>query len=495
MTTLELIYDFPTLWHNVCDMLSCDSAHPLMPTSGVFWVLFMLFLPIYAMVKHRKAMMMVFVIAFGLFMSYKSSGVLTLFLLLTTTVDWQLARLIHNGKPSLRKILLWLSLCLSVSVLGFFKYGNFVLFNWHALVGGNFQPMDLVLPLGISFYTFKSISYVVDVYKGKLEPTSSWLEYAFYLTFFPSLIAGPITRATSFLPQIKENRPATKPEIYQGLWQVLVGVIKKAVIADYFAQYTNIVFGLAAGEGVPLLLAAIVFSWQLYCDFSGYSDIAIGLGRIMGYDLGVNFNFPYRSLNVTDLWRRWHITLSTWLRDYIYIPLGGNRRGKMRQYANLFITMLIGGLWHGAAWTFVIWGALHGAALCMHKALQPSLKKITNTAVVKVVAILITFIFWTFTLIFFRADSLHDVGTILHDIGANWEFSQFVAIVTQRKLLCILLIIITAAHYLPQKLYVKAEKFFVNSPWVIKLLIFVLVVQVVTAFATEEVQPFIYNKF
>ena len=495
MTTLDIIYDFPTLWHNVRTMFAFDSAQPLMPTSGLFWVLFMVFLPLYALLKHRKAMMMVFVIAFGLFMSYKSSGWLMLLLLFTTTVDWKLAQLIHNGKPRYRKALMWLSIAVSVSILGFFKYGNFILFNWKALVGGNFQPMDLVLPLGISFYTFKSISYVVDVYKGKLEPTSSWLEYAFYLSFFPSLIAGPITRATTFLPQIQANKPATKSEAYQGLWQVIVGVIKKAVIADYFAQYTNIVFGLAAGQGVPLLLGAIVFSWQLYCDFAGYSDIAIGLGRIMGYDLGVNFNFPYRALNVTDLWHRWHITLSTWLRDYIYIPLGGNRRGKVRQYANLFVTMLVGGLWHGAAWTFVVWGALHGAALCIHKALRPWLKTITDTPTVKVLSILLTFIFWTFTLIFFRADSMHDVGTYLRDIFANWEFSQFGAILTQRKLLCILLLVITAAHYLPKKFHTAAERFFVDSPWIVKLMVFVLVVQLVAAFATEEVQPFIYNKF
>ena len=495
MTILETIYDIPTLWHNVSKMLSYDSAQPLMPTSGLFWVLFMLFLPVYALIKNRKAMMMIFVIAFGLFISYKSSGWLALLLLFTTTVDWKLALLIHRGKPHLRKLLMWTSIAVSVGVLGFFKYGNFILLNWHALIGGNFQPMDLVLPLGISFYTFKSISYVVDVYKGKVEPTTSWLEYAFYLSFFPSLIAGPITRAASFLPQIKANRPATKPEIYQGLWQVLIGLIKKAVIADYFAQYTSITFGLAAGQGVPLLLGAIVFSWQLYCDFAGYSDIAIGIGRIMGYDLGVNFDFPFRSLNITEMWHRWHITLSTWLRDYIYIPLGGNRRGKSRQYINLFITMLVGGLWHGAAWTFVIWGTLHGIALCIHKAMRPLLNRITDTTTVKVFSILITFTFWTFTLIVFRAESLHDVGTILHDIGANWEFSQFNAIFTQRKLLCALLLLITVFHYLPQRFYTKAEKFFVNSPWIIKLMVFLTVVQLITAFATEEVQPFIYNKF
>ena len=212
--------------------------------------------------------------------------------------------------------------------------------------------MAIIAPVGISFYTFRTISYVVDVYKGKMPPVESYLQYLFYLSFFPCLVAGPVVRAKDFMPQLERTTDVTKAEIYGGFWLVMVGVVKKAVIADYLAQYSSIIFGspetLQGYSGFELLMAGIGFTVQLYADFSGYSDMAIGLGAIMGFDLGVNFDHPFRSLNITEFWRRWHISLSFWLRDYVYIPLGGNRKGKIRQYVNLFLTMLIGGFWHGA---------------------------------------------------------------------------------------------------------------------------------------------------
>ena len=340
-----------TFLHNVWNLFCFDPARPLVFNSGLFWCLFLIFLPIYGLLKSRRTKMMIFVIAFSLYFFYKSSGWFFLLLVATSVLDWFFAKQIKWERTRMMKrFWLWLSIVISVSLLGFFKYSNFLIWNINELVHSNFQPLDLILPLGISFYTFKTISYVVDVYKGKMEPTSNWLEYIFYLSFFPALAMGPIVRARDFLPQLQANREPSREMVYSGFWLAMIGVIKKAVFADYIGQYSTIAFGTAAGySGYELAMAMVGFTMQIYCDFSGYSDMAIGLGRILGFDLGINFDFPYRSQNMTVFWKRWHITLSNWLMDYVYIPLGGNRKGKPRQYLNLMITMLVGGLWHGAS--------------------------------------------------------------------------------------------------------------------------------------------------
>jgi D-alanyl-lipoteichoic acid acyltransferase DltB (MBOAT superfamily) len=228
--------------------------------------------------------------------------------------------------------------------------------------------MDIILPVGISFYTFQSISYIVDVYRRRVEPTDSWLEYIFFLSFFPALVAGPIVRADQFLPQIKANRTPSKEEVWWGFWLILLGVVKKSLLADYIAQYNDIIFTTPETyTGFENLMAMLGYTMQIYCDFSGYSDMAIGIALIMGYSLPKNFNFPYKSQNVSEFWHRWHISLSSWLRDYLYIPLGGNRKGAGRTYVNLFLTMLLGGLWHGASWTFMLWGAYHGTLLALER--------------------------------------------------------------------------------------------------------------------------------
>ncbi|MBR5101521.1 MAG: MBOAT family protein, partial [Muribaculaceae bacterium] len=420
-------------------MLQFDPANPLMFSSGLFWVLFLVFLPLFAMFRKRRAMMMVFVTAFSLYFFYKSSGWYLLLLVFTALLDWYLARLI--GKETdrrRRRIYLTISIVCSLGILVFFKYTNFILANIGELIAGNFQPLDLILPVGISFYTFRTISYVVDVYKGKLQPTNSFLEYIFFLSYFPCLIAGPIVRADRFLPQIRNTKPIGKEMIYGGFWLVILGIIKKAVIADYLAQYNNLVFGNPSGySGVELLMAVLGYAMQIYCDFSGYSDMAIGLGSIMGFDLGINFDFPYRLRNVTEFWRRWHISLSFWLRDYVYISLGGNRRGKLRQYLNLMATMLLGGLWHGAAWTFVVWGAGHGAALCIHKAVMKPLKKIPDNWFVVGLSTLLTFIVVAVLWVFFRAESFADAGKVLSGIVNEFDPAYFPVFFERRLMWCV----------------------------------------------------------
>lgn len=494
---MDLSYDFSTLWHHVLEQLSYNPGEPLMFSSGLFWVLAIVFLPLYGMLKSRRTQMMLFVIAFSLFFSYKSSGWYFLLLVATSLIDWWVARRIHaSSVPATRKGLLWLSLVLSAGTLLAFKYTNFALANLSALVQSNFQPLDIVLPIGISFYTFRTISYVVDVYKGKLQPTDSYLEYLFFLSFFPCLVAGPIVRASEFMPQLRANKRPDAQMIYGGLWLFMIGVLKKAVVADYIAQYVNIAYGNPTGySGVELLMAIVGYTMQIYCDFSGYSDMAIGLGSVMGYDLGVNFDLPYRSRSVTEFWRRWHMSLSFWLRDYVYISMGGNRRGKVRQYVNLMTTMLVGGLWHGAAWTFVFWGAGHGLALCVHKALLPSLKKIPDSWPVKFLSWLTTFVVVSLLWVFFRADSFTTAWQVISGTFSRFDPAYFPVFASVRSTWCIMMAVAFAAHFVPKRIVADLRQMFIDSFWIFKLLLFIVVVQLVVHFAAADVQPFIYAQF
>jgi len=478
-------------------LFSFNRDEPMLFTSGLFWVLFLIFLPIYAHIKSQRKKMMMFVIAFSLFFFYKSSGVFFLLLVATSVFDWWVAQFIESSRNRTeRRIALTISLVFSLGILLFFKYSNFFMINLESLLGGNFQPLDLIMPVGISFYTFRTISYVVDVYKGRIQPVDDYLDHLFFLSFFPCLVAGPIVRSCDFIPQLKENKPASREMIYGGMFLIMLGVLKKAVFADYIAQYNNIAFGNPAGyTGFELLMAVLGFTMQIYCDFSGYSDMAIGLGSIMGFDLGINFRHPYRSLNVTEFWHRWHITLSTWLRDYVYIPLGGNRKGKLRQHFNLMVTMLLGGLWHGAAWTFVVWGAGHGIALCVHKICKPWLDKIESTPLTRAVSWLMTFSFVAFLWIFFRASSFHAAGQVIRGIFTDFEWAYLPVFIARRLTWCLMLAIIFALHFVPDDVWSKLRSRYIEAPWGVKLLIFIVLIQFVLQFASATVQPFLYSQF
>lgn len=474
-----------------------DPSAPMLFSSGVFWVLFLVFLPLYAVLKHSRTQMTLFVVAFSLYFYYKSSGLFFLMLMATSFVDWIVSRLMLKvqGKGG-RRLLMWFSIILSLSILGYFKYANFFLWNWNAMVEGNFQPLDIILPVGISFYTFQSISYVVDVYKRKIQPTRTWLDYIFFLSFFPALVAGPIVRADYFLPQIEKNRHATSDEIWSGLWLIIVGVVKKAVIADYIAQFNDLIFNDPhLYTGVQTLMGVLGYTMQIYCDFSGYSDMAIGIAMIMGFRLGINFDSPYQSRNLSEFWRRWHISLSSWLRDYVYIPLGGNRKGTFRTYLNNFLTMLIGGLWHGAAWKFVFWGAMHGVGLAVHKACKPVLQKIPDNWFTVFVFWAVTFLYVSLLWVFFRAASFEDSVIIINNIFIDFHWNQIPQFFEARAVWCIMMIALIISHFIPQSVADRVQYLFVSSPWIVKLICFLTVVQLVIEFMSEEVAPFIYFQF
>ena len=441
--------------------------------------------------------MVLYVVAFSLYFYYKSSGIFFLLIIATSIIDYLLSLLLATRqKEWQRKLCVLLSVTVSLGVLGYFKYANFLLDSWSHIVGTNFQPLDIILPVGISFYTFQSISYIVDVYRRRIEPTDSWLEYIFFLSFFPALVAGPIVRADHFLPQIKANRVPERSEVWMGFWLILLGIVKKALLADYIAQYNDIVFTTPETyTGFENLMAMLGYTMQIYCDFSGYSDMAIGIALIMGFRLPQNFNLPYKSRNVTEFWHRWHISLSSWLRDYLYIPLGGNRKGKVRMYLNNFITMLIGGLWHGASWKFVAWGGFHGVALITHKASQPLLKRIPDTRIVKFVSWVITICFVVFTMAIFRVNSLGDLWVMLGNLFTNFHLDYLPVFVDVRLTWCIFMLVLILSHAMPDGWWQRLGERFVRWPWIVKLAIFVVVVQLVLQFRSEDVAPFIYFQF
>lgn len=441
--------------------------------------------------------MSIFVVLFSLYFYYKSSGWFFMLLIATSLVDWALSHLLYRLKHRWgRRLSLTMSIVISLGVLCYFKYANFFMWNWNQMVEGNFQPLDVILPVGISFYTFQSISYVVDVYRGHVAPTRRWIDYIFFLSFFPALVAGPIVRADYFLPQIERNHKACKAEAYWGFWLILLGIVKKALIADYISQYNDLIFSSPTGySGFESLMGVIGYTMQIYCDFSGYSDMAIGIALIMGFRLGKNFDFPYKSKNLTEFWRRWHISLSSWLRDYVYIPLGGNRRGTFRTYLNNFLTMLIGGLWHGASWKFVFWGAMHGVGLAIHKACRPALKRIPDIWPVKAVSWALTIIYVSLLWVFFRAESWGDSWLIIKNIFTNFSPHTIWPFIHTRWLWLVMMSVMILSHAVPSRLMVEAGRCFVRSSWAVKFATFVIVVQLVIQFMNEEVAPFIYFQF
>lgn len=478
-------------------LLTHNVGEPLLFSSGLFWVMFIIFILLYALVQQRKVQMMLYVVAFSLFFYYLCNGIAFLLLIFTAIADWLLAQRIYAATEKRdKKIYLILSVCLSAGVLVYLKYSNFLIGTWNGLFSGNFQPLDLFLPVGISFYTFQTISYVVDVYRGHIEPTKSFLQYIFYLSFFPLILAGPIMRAGKFFPQIRENKQVTKTMIYGGLWLIILGIVKKAILADYIAEYNSWVFEAPLNySGFEGAMAVLGYTAQIYCDFSGYSDMSIGMASVMGFNLGENFNFPYKARNLSDFWRRWHISLSTWMRDYIYIPLGGNRGPAWRVYLNNMITMLVAGLWHGASWMFVIWGAGHGAGLILQKLNKPWLDKLPDNYAVRFCSWLLTFSFVTVLWIFFRSGSMEQAVDLLTHICTNFDPSYALPFLKARATWCLFIVLIFLWHVINNRAYEQIKEYFIQLPWWAKVLILLVVVQVLLQYQTDSVQPFIYFKF
>ena len=351
----------------------------------------------------------------------------------STVIDYSVGlALAATDDVSRRKRLVGLSVTANLGMLAYFKYAGFFAAGFTDLLGtvdvvAAPWLLDVVLPVGISFYTFQTMSYAVDIYRGQLKPTRNLADFALFVAFFPQLVAGPIERASRLLPQILSPRTPSWSGFGSGCWLILSGLVKKVVIADNLAHLVDRIYSdPGQATGLEVVFATWAFAWQIYCDFSGYSDIARGTSRLMGFELMVNFRLPYLSTSPAEFWRRWHISLSTWLRDYLYIPLGGSRLGALVTYRNLALTMLLGGLWHGAAWTYVVWGAYQGLLLMVHRLLRPALSRLTPRSSLGqslwfTVRVVCMFQLISLGWMIFRADSLAHLGELLSRLTTGFE--------------------------------------------------------------------------
>lgn len=470
---------------------------PIIFSSGLFLYLFVGFMAIYSLVyKHQRARMY-YLIAFSIFFYYKSSGFYFLLLIGLALVDYTLARIMAGTENKRKRLwLLIASLSVNLGMLGYFKYTNFLFSTFYELIDKPFDPFNIFLPVGISFFTFQSLSYTFDVYRRNIEPVKNITEFAFFVTFFPQMVAGPIVRAIDFLPQINKTPQVTKADFGRAVFLISSGLFKKAVISDYISlNFVDRIFdGPALYTGFENLMGVYGYALQIYCDFSGYSDMAIGIALLMGYKLSLNFNSPYQSGSITEFWRRWHISLSSWLRDYLYISLGGNRKGKIRTYFNLMITMLLGGLWHGAALRFIIWGALHGVMLAIEKFFK-SLIKIPTNSFTRFAGVFLTFHFVCFTWIFFRASDMQTANAVLNQIFTAFHPEIIGEFIDGYSYVILLMLIGYVLHFLPAKMEKYSENVLIRSPFIIKVVYLCVIIFLVIQTKSSEIQPFIYFQF
>jgi D-alanyl-lipoteichoic acid acyltransferase DltB (MBOAT superfamily) len=477
---------------------------------------FLIFFPLvvigYFLIPKRYRWTLLLAASYYFYMSWKPAYLLLI--LFSTLVDYFAAiKMEESTQPKRRRLFLWMSLGSNLGLLFLFKYFGFFEQTLHALLGlvdvsYPTSTLDLLLPVGISFYTFQTLSYTIDVYQGRKKAERHLGIFALYVSFFPQLVAGPIERSERLLPQFKDQH-ITKDFDYQrissGLQLMAWGLFKKVVIADRLAGYVNEVYGHPeAYAGLSVILATVFFAFQIYCDFSGYSDIAIGAAQVLGFDLMKNFDRPYFAKSIAEFWRRWHISLSTWFRDYVYINMGGNRVVKWRWYYNLMITFLVSGLWHGANWTFVIWGALHGAFLIVSIMTAQIRQQITHwtrldrwISIQKAFQVGVTFTLVCIGWVFFRADTLGDALTLLQQAtqikggGLSIAVAQF----GRAKILFSLLLIglLTGIHWLHRGKNLRA--WFRQKPTYFRWAFYQLLILSILLFGVFEKQEFIYFQF
>ena len=541
-------------WNAFLQQFLYDSKNPLLFNNGFFVYFFTLFILLFfALRNHHKARRYVFCI-FSLYFFYKASGWFVGLVLVSAVVDFFLSNAIYREKSqSRKKFLLVLSILFNLGMLFYFKYTDFFIEISNSLFDTNFNPLNLILPIGISFYTFENLSYTVDVYRGEFKPANKFSDYLLFLAFFPKLMMGPIVRAHDFVPQINEPYVISERDFAKGFFLIISGLIKKLVISDYITlNMVDYMFdNPALHTGVENLMAVYGYAMVIYCDFSGYSEIAIGIALWLGFKIPPNFMSPYQSLNITEFWRRWHISLSTWLKDYLYIPLGGNRNFSVASFIfvggflvgsfimgvelfhlsnlwaavvsavlllifiipavitrktsgiaanfNLLTTMLLGGFWHGASWNFIIWGAIHGVGLGIHKIwmllTDKSLAAFNQSRIYKIISGILTFHFVCFAWIFFKAEDLEIAKTMIYQIFNNFDISVFGPFYDNYKGVVWMILAAMVLHLIPDNLADKVIARTKTIPMVVYILVFFLFLILYGYFkSAEQVMP-IYLQF
>ena len=498
-----MIQTVENIGEKLVSMLTYDASQPLIFSSGLFLFLFAGFLFFYGFTRRAPMARIVYVILFSLYFYYKSSGIYFLLLVFASVSDYWIAHAIYKVRTQRAKYwLVGLSVLVNLGMLGYFKYTNFLIEIANNLFGQGFLNFqNIFLPVGISFFVFQSMSYTIDICRGQLKPLNNWADYLFYLSFFPQLVAGPIVRAKDFIPQIRQNPLRVTREMFgMGVFLILIGLFKKAVISDYISlNFVDRIFDEPLlYSGFECLMGIYGYALQIYCDFSGYSDMAIGIALLLGFHFNINFDSPYKSASITEFWRRWHISLSSWLRDYLYISLGGNRKGKIRQYANLIITMFLGGLWHGASWNFVFWGMLHGVALAVHKfwmGITGRKKGERSRGIRRFFGIVITFHFVCFCWIFFRNADFSASLDMLRQIFTTFRPGLFPQLIVGYWEVFALMALGFFLHFVPDSWEHACSKAVVRLPLIGKALLLVAIVYLVIQMKSSEIQPFIYFQF
>lgn len=489
-------------YDKILDILKYNADEPLLFNTGLFLVLFLGFLGIYQLLSRWKNVKLIFVILFSLYFYYKSSWIYCFILLFVCISDYVLGLLMGmTQRKFLRRMIVALNVLINVGMLVYFKYFNLLYETFANFAKVEFNPLDIVLPAGISFFTFRSISYIVDIYRGDIAPCRDFLAYTFYLTFFPPLLAGPVVRAKDMLPQVQMNPIASKAMVSEGLFLIICGLVKKVIVADYISQnFVDRIFdNPSLYSGFENLIGAYGFILQLYCDFSGYTDMAIGIALLLGYRFLDNFRSPFKSQSPTEFWHRWHISLSTWLRDYVYIPMGGNRCGKLRRNFNLMTTMVVGGIWHGASWMYMIWGALQGVFLVGHKQVKGIMpKRDEKKSLPKwrvAVNVFITFNLIAFSFVFFRASSLETVSDMATQIFTNFHPEIAPQFVEGYLLIVLAIAFGFLIHFVPENWTVRLKSFFGAMPLVIQAVILAIVIVLIIQVRSSEIVPFLYLKY
>ncbi len=472
--------------------------------SLTFLWFFIIVYSLYLVIEHRGQNKMLVVASCIFYGAWDWRFLGLMFVSITT--DYLCSKFIYaSNDKKVRKRFLFLSLFVNLFILGFFKYFNFFSANLKLLLGNlgfnvNIGILNVILPIGVSFYTFEAMSYIMDIYRNELKPAKNYWDYVLFVTYFPHLIAGPIMRAKDFLPQIENPRKLSMGQFYEGCHLILWGLFQKIFVADNLARIADPVFSSAPPyDGIRVLIAVYAFAFQIYCDFAGYSNIARGLGKCMGFDIMVNFNLPYFATNPKEFWQRWHISLSRWLRNYLYIPLGGNKSGTIMTYRNLALTMVIGGLWHGAAWTFVAWGIYQGLLLVVHRLCEPFLKKIPtprNPVIQNIWFAVRVFFFFNLVCIgwlLFRAQSLTQAWQMFQSLFSGLQYipvNEVSAMAINFLFFVWLLVVVQMVQFWKNNLLA------VHESWPIaKYAFYYVCINLMVIYGVTSAQPFIYFQF
>lgn len=487
-------------WNSVLNQLLYDAHNPLLFNNGFFVYFLVAFILCYYLFRKNYKHRAVVLTLFSLYFFYKASGSFVGIVILSAFFNFGISNLIFKAKKkSLKKFFLFWSVIFNLGLLFYFKYTNFfidLITNFTTL---KFDLIHILLPIGISFFTFENLSYTIDVYRGEIEPEKKIVNYLLFLSFFPKLVMGPIVRASDFIPQLKKEYFVSDTDFSKGFYLIVTGLIKKLIISDYISvNMVNYVFdGPNLHNGFECLIALYGYAIVIYCDFSGYSDVAIGISKWMGITIPPNFLSPYQSKSVSEFWRRWHISLSSWLRDYLYISLGGNRKGKFRTNVNLFLTMLIGGFWHGASWNFIIWGALHGIGLAINKLWTTLFGKfrILPKVISNFIFALITFHFVCFCWIFFKASNLDTAMQFIHQIVYQFTFDGAYEYFENYKYVIIMIAIGFLIHLIPDSFPEKIIERQKRFPLVYYVVIMMLFIALYSFFKSAEPVMPIYLQF